>query len=81
MSVVKVGLVIVRGSGFEHLHLGQPASVDGCTDATTAERHREVNTPRCNRSRQGNNEVGIIIFKVQFVCTEVFDGVPGSPQR
>jgi hypothetical protein len=53
---------------------------DGCADSAAAERHRPVNAPCCDRPRQGNDEVGIIIIRSPLKSTVVFDLVTGRAQ-
>jgi hypothetical protein len=46
---------------------------DGCVDPAAAERHRPVNAPCCDRPRQADDEVGIIIIRSPLKSTVVFD--------
>ena len=57
-------------------HAGNLVRGDGRSHAAAAECHSAFNLPRGDGLCQGDDEVGVIISGVQFVCTEIHDLVP-----
>ena len=59
---------------------GYLVGTDRCADTATADRHATLHLSRGNRARQRNNEIGIVICRVQVMRAEIDDLMPRCAQ-